>query len=329
MAEKLPTVKRVATVLVVALLVSTAGCSGLLGDDPATNTTTTTTPPTTITTTDTTQSTDTTTTETAPTTTTSDDDERSVAASGEMAVVIDDTRLNLADAATDSDASFWFDDATSSGEWQRNSTSVTLAAALETVGVNATESTATYQGETYREDATDTTVAIRVNGEPVDPTEYELQDGDQVWVLALTKPIDQSIPGEHISHDELHVHGDISMTVAGESVDFTRDKYQNPSHAAYFHFEGGEPHWHSHSWSVSLAYAMNTLPGINITADSVTYNNTTYDRSDPGTSITISVNGEPVDPSTYLLKDGDDVTITVTTDDTDSETVAVERDTGH
>lgn len=312
MAARLPIVKRVATILVVALLVTTAGCAGFLGGDPATNTTTTTTPPTTVDTTTDEPPTDTTT--SPSTSTTGDEGERTVAATGEMAVVINDTRLDLLAAAdTNASAAFWFDEATASGEWHRTDADVTVAEALDTVGVTATNDSLTYEGTTYGAEGSNTSLAIRVNGEPVNPTEYELEAGDEIWVVAITHPLNQSVPGTHIDHDSLHVHGDIDMTIAGDSVDFTRDRYQNPSHQAYFHFEGGEAHWHAHSWSVSLAYAMDTLPGINVTADSVTYNGTTYHRSDAGTSITITVNGEPVDPSSYILKDGDRINITVTT----------------
>lgn len=311
MAGWLPTPKRVVTILVVALLVTTAGCSGFLGGDPATNTTTTTTIPTTVEPT-TTTSPDTT---TDTTTTVEGDDDREVAATGEMAVVIDDTRLDLLEAAdTNGSTPFWFESTTNSGEWHRTDTSVTVAEALETVGVTATNDSVTYNGATYTA-GSNTSLAIRVDGEPVNPTEYELESGDEVWVVAITHPLNQSVPGDHIDHDSLHVHGEINMTVAGDSIDFTRDRYQTPGHNAYFHFEGGDPHWHAHSWSVSLAYAMNTLAGINVTDDSVTYNGTTYHRSDVGTSITITVNGDPVDPSTYILKDGDRINITVTTSD--------------
>lgn len=310
MAASLPSINEFGTVFVVALLVVTAGCSGLpLGT--AANTTSTTANPTTIA--PTTQSTTTT---SAEQTTTTAAEPRSVAASGEMAVVIDDRRLDpLSLADTNKSSEFWFDEESNSGEWQRTNASVTVAEALATMGIDVSANSISYDGTTYRDSASNTSVAVRVDGESVAPTEYVLKPGDQVWVVVITHPLDQSVPGDHIGSQALHVHGQIDMTINGEAVDFTKDKYQIPGHNAHFHFEGSSAKWHAHSWSVTLSYAMGTLPGISVSEGSVTFNNTTYDRSDPGTTITFEVNGEPVNPSRYVLKDGDKITITVTTED--------------
>lgn len=306
MAHSLSRLKRVGVVLAVAALMVTAGCQGSPG---GTTTQTTEATQTTAAATTTQAGGGGTTSQTTQTnqTTTQADEERSVAASGEMAVVIDDARLDLAAAAESNDsASFWF--GSTGTTWERTDANVTLADALERVGVNASNDSITYEGTTYTE-TSNTTVVMRVDGEPVDPSEYVLQEGDQVWVEVLTHPVDQDVPGEHIPHDKLHIHGNITFTVDGDTVDFTRDEYQNAGHSAFFHFEGGDAYWHAHSWSVTLKYAMSTLQGINVTENSVTYNGTTYDRGEA--QITIQVNGESVDPSTYFLKDGDQVTITV------------------
>lgn len=312
MAQSLSRLKRVGVVLAVAALLVTAGCQGSPG---GTTTQTTEATQTTAAATTTQAGGGGTTSGTTEQTTTQGDQEQSVAASGEMAVVIDDERLDLAAAAESNDsASFWV--GSSGTTWERTDANVTLADALERVGVNASNGSVTYEGTTYTESTSNTTVVMRVDGEPVDPSEYVLQEGDQVWVEVLTHPVDQDVPGDHIPHDELHIHGDISFTVNGDSVDFTRDKYQNAGHSAHFHFEGGDAYWHAHSWSVTLKYAMSTLQGINVTEDSVTYNGTTYERSNA--QITIQANGEPVDPSTYFLKDGDQITITVESEDESS-----------
>lgn len=312
MAHSLSRLKRIGVVLAVAALLVTAGCSS----SPQGTTTGTTAPTQTTAAATTTQAggggttTNGTTTQTTNQTTTQGDQEREVAATGQMAVVIDDDRLDLASAAeADSNASFWFDTSGPGITWKRTDANVTLADALETVGVNASNDSITYRGTTYTESTQNTTVVMRVNGEPVNPTQYVLQEGDEVWVEVITHPLDQEVPGDHIPHDQLHVHGNITFTVDGHTVDFTREKYQNAGHSAFFHFEGGDAYWHAHSWSVTLKYAMSTLQGINVTESAVTYNGTTYERSEA--QITIQVNGEPVDPSTYVLKDGDNITITV------------------
>lgn len=96
-----------------------------------------------------------------------------------------------------------------------------------------------------------------------------------------------------------HEHGTIEMRVLGEAVDFGRDRYQ--LQADRFHFEGGVGQvWHTHATGVRLAWAMDTL-GIGVTEDSVTFQGTTYRDDDPNTEVTVEVNGESVDPETYVL----------------------------
>ncbi|MFB6192410.1 MAG: hypothetical protein ABEI11_03720 [Haloarculaceae archaeon] len=105
-----------------------------------------------------------------------------------------------------------------------------------------------------------------------------------------------------------HIHGTIEMTVTGERVDFSRQQYQLQADA--FHFEGGDgDRWHVHAPGVTLEYAMATL-GIELDPDAVTYGETTYEDGE-GYEVTIAVNGNPVDPATYVLRDGDSVRIVV------------------
>lgn len=109
----------------------------------------------------------------------------------------------------------------------------------------------------------------------------------------------------------VHYHGGIEMTVDGEAVDFSRDRYQ--FQADPFHFENGDgSQWHVHARDVTLEYAMGTL-GIDVTSDSVTFEGTTYRDSDEGTNVTVAVNGEQVTPSEYVLREGDQIRIVVET----------------
>lgn len=96
-----------------------------------------------------------------------------------------------------------------------------------------------------------------------------------------------------------HQHGTINVTIDGRTLDFTRERYQLA--ADRFHFEGGTDVWHKHASGVTIEFAMSTL-GLEVSEDSVTFNGTTYDASDPGTSIAITVDGEPVDPQTYVMQ---------------------------
>lgn len=107
----------------------------------------------------------------------------------------------------------------------------------------------------------------------------------------------------------VHYHGNIEVVVAGDRVDFSRDRYQLQSEA--FHFEGGGgTRWHVHARRVTLEYAMATLD-VDVTADTVTYDGTTYRDTDPGTDVTVAVNGASVQPSDYVLQEGDQITVRV------------------
>ena len=104
----------------------------------------------------------------------------------------------------------------------------------------------------------------------------------------------------------VHYHGTINATIGGQQLDFSRDRFQLQDRA--FHFERGNgERWHVHAKQVTLAYAMQTL-GIDVTNGTVTYDGTTY-GDDPNESVTVTVNGEPVTPSEYVLQQGNRVRI--------------------
>ncbi|WP_323191213.1 MoaD/ThiS family protein [Halostella sp. PRR32] len=295
--------KRIGIVLIVGALVLAAGCTGIGGDE--TNTETETIENSNATAGDEANATDD---GSAETTTAAD-----AAATGKIAVAVNGTRLDITEEYNSSSEAFRVNDS-ANDVWHRSNETVTLAEALATLGLEATADTLTHDGTTYDDSANGTTVTVRVNGEAVDPERYELQDGDEVWVVATTSETNTSAPEEHIRHEDLHVHGNITFEVDGEEVDFSRDKYQNADHSQYFHFENGagEP-WHAHAWNVTLGYGMSTLEGINVTEDSVTYENETYVDGENGASVSVEVNGEPVDPNGYVLKDGDSIRIVVDT----------------
>lgn len=94
-------------------------------------------------------------------------------------------------------------------------------------------------------------------------------------------------------------HGSINVTLDGQQLDFSRERFQLQDSA--FHFEDGRGDvWHGHGEGLTLEYAMATL-GIEVTENSVTYDGTTYSDSDPDTTVRVLVNGEPVDPASYEL----------------------------
>lgn len=232
-------------------------------------------------------------------------------ATGRMAVVVDGKRLNLSRAIAGTRSFSVVGDT-----WRASGDPPTLGAVLSVAGLDARATSLSYNGETYDERRPGTKLVYRVDGEPVNPAEYELEDGDEVWVLVLTDETNASTPGDYIPPERLHVHGSMEFVVNGESLNFSRDKWQAANHNNHFHFEGGHSDpWHAHSWSVTLAYALSTLEDINASEAGITYNGTTYADDEAGTTVRITVNGEPVDPTSYYLKDGDEVRIEITRED--------------
>lgn len=299
--------------LVVGFLATAAGCSAIGSSSPDVETTADPTETQTPTPTETPTETQTTADDGGDARSSSDDG--SAALSGEMVVVVAGEEIAVsADGSRES--GFWFDeDAENYGVWHAGSENVTLAAALSTLGVDASADAVEYGGDTYEASADGTSLHYRVDGESVDPEEYTLENGDEVWVTVETEETDAAAPGPHIHHHDLHVHGSIDFVVDGEEVDFGADRYQSSDHGRYFHFEGGEAEpWHAHSWAVTLDHAMATLPGIDVREGAVTHGNVTYEANDPDTTVTVEVNGESVTPADYFLKDGDHVRIVVETD---------------
>ncbi len=98
-----------------------------------------------------------------------------------------------------------------------------------------------------------------------------------------------------------HDHGTMEMVVLGEPVDFSQDRYQIAADRFHFENRNGEV-WHTHATGVTLQWAMGTLPDIEVTEDSVTYEGTTYEDSDPTYEVVIEVNGQPVDPAEHVLE---------------------------
>ncbi|WP_137284389.1 MoaD/ThiS family protein [Halorussus salinisoli] len=68
-------------------------------------------------------------------------------------------------------------------QWHVHAEEVTLAYAMQTLGIDVTNETVTYDGTTYGDDPNET-VVVNVNGEPVTPSEYVLQKGDHVRIVA-------------------------------------------------------------------------------------------------------------------------------------------------
>ncbi|QCC51087.1 hypothetical protein [Halapricum salinum] len=113
-----------------------------------------------------------------------------------------------------------------------------------------------------------------------------------------------TINGINVSKTPVNVgesdfHGAINVTIDGERLDFSRERFQLQDSA--FHFENGNGAvWHGHADALTLRYAMATL-GLNVTDSTVTYDGTTYRDSDPDTTVRVRIDGEDADPSNATL----------------------------
>lgn len=67
--------------------------------------------------------------------------------------------------------------------WHGHAEGVTLAYAMSTLDIDVTASAVTFEGTRYDDADPDTTVRVTVNGEPVAPGDYVLQDGDAVRIV--------------------------------------------------------------------------------------------------------------------------------------------------
>jgi hypothetical protein len=119
-------------------------------------------------------------------------------------------------------------------------------------------------------------------------------------------------------------HGTIDVVIDGRQLNFSRPSFYRESQYPAFFFQSQDPYWHAHARGVTLEYAMATVRvAVNDTA--VRYDGTVYRNSDPDTTVSITVDGEDVAPSSYVLsgpsdtsdaRQGDHVEIVVeTTDD--------------
>ncbi len=113
----------------------------------------------------------------------------------------------------------------------------------------------------------------------------------------------QSTDGSPYALGSIHEHGTLKVVIDGQNIDFSQSQFQYRSTGVQaFHFEGGQGYvWHVHAQGVTLQWALDSL-GISITADTVRYDGTTYQDTDPNTSITITVDGQPVSPSEHVLR---------------------------
>lgn len=126
-----------------------------------------------------------------------------------------------------------------------------------------------------------------------------------------------------------HEHGQITVEVSGESIDFRQAEFQHPQTMRAFHFEEGQARWHGHAEGVTLEYALEAT-AFGVTNTSFAYDGVIYrrgtDTSAPDgwevvteATVVYRVNGNSVQPETYVLQDGDTIQVIVEPPRTDGE----------
>jgi hypothetical protein len=121
-----------------------------------------------------------------------------------------------------------------------------------------------------------------------------------------------------------HDHGQITVRIDGESIDFRQPQFQHPQEMRAFHFEAGEARWHAHAQGVTLEYALEAT-AFGVTNTSFAYDGVVYRRGSNASApdgwavvtdatVVYRVNGNTVQPETYVLQEGDSIQVVVEPD---------------
>jgi len=99
---------------------------------------------------------------------------------------------------------------------------------------------------------------------------------------------------------QIHEHGQISVQYDGTVVAFEDPQYAERDECFHFHDYAADGVWHVHCEDVTIEYALETL-GIDVTANAFSIDGREYSDAD-GDEISVTVDGEPVDPQEHVLE---------------------------
>ncbi|WP_267640897.1 EGFR-like transmembrane domain-containing protein [Haloarchaeobius amylolyticus] len=109
---------------------------------------------------------------------------------GPMTVTVDGRSLDFSQNKYQLQDDFFHYENGDGSTWHVHGQGVTLEYALESLGMGVTQNGFAFGDEVYRA-SEGSTVVYEVNGQPVDPERYVLQDGDRVRVVA-DDPVESS-----------------------------------------------------------------------------------------------------------------------------------------
>ncbi|WP_254864115.1 hypothetical protein [Halovivax gelatinilyticus] len=123
--------------------------------------------------------------------------------------------------------------------------------------------------------------------------------------------------------DAIDERGDLEIVIDGEPVDLTEDRFQAEHADDYsidFHLHEGHDGWFMEGEErVTAGEAIDLLPHFELDVDGgdpiVRFDGETYDAGDDGTAIEFAVDGEPIDPTAYELRDGDELRLAIESDE--------------
>jgi len=107
--------------------------------------------------------------------------------------------------------------------------------------------------------------------------------------------------------DTAHYHGTMAVTVDGERIDFSELQYQVQDDYVHFERRNGTE-LHVHGQGVTLEYALETLD-IGVTETALSYDGTTYNDTRSNERVVYEVNGEEVNPETYVVQENDEIVV--------------------
>ncbi len=106
-----------------------------------------------------------------------------------------------------------------------------------------------------------------------------------------------------------HEHATFSVSVAGDRIDFSRQRYQMQANRV--HFEAGDGTTiHKHATGVTIGYALDTL-GLGINASCLQVHGDAY--CEPAGDLAVTVDGSDIDaPTDHVIRDGETIRIRYT-----------------
>ncbi|SIR93303.1 hypothetical protein [Natronorubrum thiooxidans] len=115
--------------------------------------------------------------------------------------------------------------------------------------------------------------------------------------------------------------GELEVIVDGEAIDLSADRFQSENAAndsLEFHLHEQDDYWYMEGAEpVTFAEGLDLLPHFACTQQGddhvVTIDGTDYDGREPETELTFLVSGETVDPTEYVVQDGDELRLEITT----------------